>query len=220
MQLGLARVLAEYNERWAHEFENVIPGLTAEQVVQRRDAFLMSVGPDAGAFLELLVRSAKAASILELGTSFGHSTVYLAHAAQATGGHVTTCDLDAGKQDFAREMLGRAGLEKHVTFVTGDAVSVIEDLSGKVDFCLIDLWMAEYVRAFEALYPRLAVKGYAVADNMVVPETTEAADYRRAVRDKDDLESVLLPIGWGLEVSRRVTRAKATRLWHDFRDRS
>lgn len=200
----MAEVLAEYNRRWAHEFGNVLPGLSTAEIVRARDGLLMSVGPETGAFLEALVTSSKALSILELGTSFGHSTMYLAEAARATGGRVTSCDLDASKQSFARTMLARAGLDDHVTMATGDAVSVIAAFDRPVDFCLIDLWTAAYVPAFEALYPVLAIDGYVVADNMVIPNPEAAAGYRHAVRCKLDLESILLPIGWGLEVTHRV----------------
>jgi len=210
MEPAVAQILAEYNQRWNNEFGNVIPGLTPEEIDQRRDSLLMSVGPDTGSFLEILARSSGATSILELGTAFGHSTVYLAEAARANGGCVTSCDLDRTKQEFARKMLVRAGLDKYVRFIAGDVFSIIKTVSQQVDFCLVDLWTEECVAAFEALYPLLAVNGYVIADNMIIPETIEAADYRRAVQRKEDLESVLLPIGWGLEVSRRIAGPAVT----------
>jgi predicted O-methyltransferase YrrM len=201
----VAAVLTEYNERHSEEFDVIFPTLSPEEVLARRDDMLMSIGHEAGLFLNLLIASAGSGRILELGTSYGHSTVYLAEAAKRTGGRVVTCDHSKRKQDFAREMLTRAGLHEHVEFETGDAVDVIQGLRGEVDFCLIDLWTAAYIPAFDALHGKLADGAIVVADNMVTPNTAEAKDYRRFVRSKPDMESILLPIGWGLEVSRRIS---------------
>jgi len=205
MDSMVAAVLAEYNERHSEEFDVILPTLSAEEVLARRDDMLMSIGHEAGVFLNMLVSSAGCGRILELGTSYGHSTIYLAEAAKRTGGRVVTCDHSRRKQEFAREMLTRAGLHEHVDFETGNAVDVIRGLRGGIDFCLIDLWTAAYISAFDAVHGKLADGAIVVADNIVTPNTPEAKDYRRFVRSKPDMESILLPIGWGLEVSRRTS---------------
>jgi predicted O-methyltransferase YrrM len=69
---------------------------------------------------------------------------------------------------------------------------------------LLDLWKDLYIPCFDLFYPKLGSGALVVADNMIFPEFSrkEAADYRRHVRAKADLESVLLPVGSGIEVSR------------------
>src|SRR5450631_2785456 len=81
MDEAVCRVLAEYETRI--EAENlVMQAADAAHVMARRDEFLLPVGPDTGRVLNILVKSAKARSILELGTSYGYSTVWLAEAAR------------------------------------------------------------------------------------------------------------------------------------------
>ena len=78
--------------------------------------------------------------------------------------------------------------------------------SGPVDFALLDIWKNLYVPCFDALYPKLAVNGVIVADNMLFPEgaRADAAAYRAAVRAKRDMQAVLLPMGQGIDLSCRV----------------
>ena len=102
--------------------------------------FLLSIGPYTGRLLNTLIKGSKALNILEIGTSYGHSTVFLAEAARATGGRVITIDCAANKHDYARKMLAKAGLAQHVEFRLGDAGNVIASLSGPFDFVLLDLW--------------------------------------------------------------------------------
>ena len=64
---------------------------------KRSDEFLLAVGPATGQLMNLLIKEAKARTILELGTSHGYSTVWLAEAARATGGKVISVDVHAGK---------------------------------------------------------------------------------------------------------------------------
>src|SRR3990170_8365217 len=85
-----------------------------------RERRLRSVTPEVGAFLNLLVKVAGARRILEVGTSGGYSTVWLATAAGETGGHVTTLEIDGAKIERARRSLADAGVDALVTIVKGD----------------------------------------------------------------------------------------------------
>jgi len=201
MDDAVAAVFALYDQRIAAEAElwrNPKPGMAI-------DDFLLAVGPDTGALLGALVKGAGAKTILEIGTSYGYSTVWLAQAARATGGRVITLDLAANKQAYAREMLGKAGLAEVVDFRNGDALQLIPAIEQSLDFVLLDCWKDIYVPCLELFHPRLAPGGVVVADNMVFPANAhdDAIAYRRAVRAKSDMTSVLLPVGSGLEVSRK-----------------
>ena len=84
----------------------------------------------------------------------------------------------------------------------GDAVALIEQLPAGLDFVLVDLWKDLYVPCLEAFYPKLNPGAIVVADNMLRPGGEEVQHYRRAVRAKPGMTSVLLPVGTGIEVSR------------------
>ncbi len=166
---------------------------------------MLAVGPDAGRFMNLLVKTAGARRVLELGTSVGYSTVWLAEAVQETNGRVVSLDPVAHKHRQARQHLEAAGLAHRVELITDDALEALAQLEGPFDFVLVDLWKRLYVPCFDALYPRkLAAGAIIVADNMLQPESARprAEEYQRRVRSAPGMESVLVPIGSGLELSR------------------
>jgi predicted O-methyltransferase YrrM len=167
-----------------------------------QDQRMRAVGPETGRLLNILAKSLRAPTILELGTSFGYSGVWLAEAARASGGRLITMELHDYKSAYAREMIGRAGLAGSVEFKVGDAVQLIAELQVKPDFVLVDLWKDLYTPCLEAFYPKLNPGAIIVADNMLRPVTEDVKTYSRAVRAKLGVTSVLLPVGSGLEVSR------------------
>ena len=171
--------------------------------MRSRDDYLLSVGEKAARVLHALAIGRGARSIVELGTSYGFSTLFLADAARCTGGKVVTFDLSAQKQAYARAQLEEAGLAGCVEWRVGDAVALLGDEPGPIDFALIDIWKDLYVACLDLLYPKLADNALIAADNMLMPEFArpEAEAYRRAVRAKPDLHTVLLPIGSGIELS-------------------
>lgn len=166
------------------------------------DRRLLAVGPDSGRLINILARSLKAPNILELGTSYGYSGIWLADAARASGGRLTTMELQDYKSAHAREMAEKAGLADFVDFKVGDAVEMIAGLPFGLDFVLVDLWKDLYVPCLEAFYPKLNPGAIIVADNMIRPANEEVVHYARAIRGKPGMTSILVPVGSGLEISR------------------
>lgn len=203
MDEGLRGVLEEYEARAAREDE-LWETLTPQEASRRRDEMLLPVGRPAGVLLNLLIKEAAAQRILEVGSSYGYSTHWLADGARASGGKVISLELQAPKTEYARARLQRAGLADFVEFRIGDALASLAALSGPFDFVLIDLWKDLYVPVFELLYPKLAQGALVVADNMLQPESARihARAYRDRVRAAADMTSVLLEVGNGLELSR------------------
>jgi predicted O-methyltransferase YrrM len=154
--------------------------------------------------MNLLIKEGEARRILELGSSYGYSTIWLAEAARAVGGTVISLELRATKTEYAGAQLARAQLAGLVEFRIGDALASLAQLPGPFDFVLLDLWKDKYVPVFELLYPKLAPGAIIVADNMLQPESARphAEAYRERVRAAADMSSVLLAVGNGLEVSR------------------
>ena len=203
MDDAVETVLAEYDQRGAKEFQ-LRDHMSEEEWMSHRDDFLISIGRHTGQILNILIKGAKARNILEIGTSYGHSTVWLAEAARATGGKVITIDEKAHKQEYARGMIARAGLAAQVDFRLGDAREIISALPGPFDFVLVDLWKDLYIPCFDLFYPKLGPGALVAADNMLRPESAreDALAYRKHVRSKPRIDSLLLEVGSGVELSR------------------
>lgn len=166
------------------------------------DQRMRAISPDTGRFLNTLARSLDAPTILEVGTSFGYSGIWLGEAARATGGKAITLELHAYKSAYAQEKAQEAGLADHIDFRVGDALQLIASLEDKVDFVFIDLWKDLYLPCLEAVYPKLNYGAVLVADNMLRPGGEDLLRYQRELRKKQGMTSILVPVGSGLEISR------------------
>ena len=203
MDQAVETVLAAYERRAAEETR--LMQKDPAEFGKHLDDYLLPVGPETGRVLHLLATGAGARSIVELGSSYGYSTVWLADAARTTGGHVQSLELVRDKVDHAREQLARAGLASFVTFHLGSALDTLRELPGPFEFVLIDLWKELYSPCFELLHPKLAPGALVAADNMIFPPISRPAarEYQALVRSKGDMDSLLLPIGSGVELSRK-----------------
>ncbi len=198
---SIERVLAEFERRAEEEQRRTNFGAPGTNL----DDLLLSVGREAGILLYLLASGAGSRRILELGTSYGYSTVWLAAAARITGGKVLSLELRDFKIEHARQALTRAGLSTRVEFHEGDCLDTLKNLPGPFDFVLLDVWKDLYLPCFELVHPKLAPNAIIVADNMLLPEIVrpQAEAYRARVRQAGDLDSVLLEVGNGIEISRK-----------------
>jgi predicted O-methyltransferase YrrM len=201
----IERLLEEYEQRSEAEWRHA--AALGPEAFAIRDQMLLAVGRATGQLLNILVRESRSQSILELGTSYGYSAVWLAEAARDTGGTLITMELAAEKSRYAREKLAGVELDAHVDFKVGDALELLEVLPGPFDFVLVDLWKDLYVPCFDLFVDKLAPGALVVADNMLFPENAraDAAAYRQRVRGSGRFDTVLLPVGSGLELSRLRT---------------
>ncbi|HYB40294.1 MAG TPA: O-methyltransferase, partial [Candidatus Methylomirabilis sp.] len=146
-----------------------------------RSKRMLNITPDTGRLLWIMARSAGATRILEVGTSNGYSTIWLADAARETGGRVTTLELNPAKIALARRNLARAGLADRVEIVEGRAAETLERLPGMFDFVFLDADRGSYLAYLEAAVPRLVAGGLLVADN-VTSHADELGDYLARVK--------------------------------------
>ena len=203
MEPAVSDILAEFHSR-AEKEDALWESLSKEERDQRLDELLLPVGPVVGQLLHSMIEGLNAKSIVEVGSSYGYSTVWLADAARRTGGRVVSLEKHEEKQSHAREVIERAGLADQVDFRLGDAIEIIPQLPAPVHFALIDLWKSLYVPAFDGLYPKLVPNAVVVADNMIYPAPDQAKKYMDHLARIDDLESVMLPVGDGILVTRRL----------------
>jgi predicted O-methyltransferase YrrM len=154
--------------------------------------------PPSAEFICVLAAGCGARRLLEVGGSTGLSTIALAAAARLTRGRLVSIEIEAGRQALAQQHLAELGLASHVDFVLADASQVLAQY-GALEFVLIDCEKEDYVRFLGLL--RLAPGAVVVADNIL---SHDLGQYVKAVRSYSGVESVTLPIGKGLEVSRFI----------------
>lgn len=200
MRRKAASVLEEYARREDEE-RRALVHFDNEQYLAQRDTMLLGIGPDAGQFLNLLIRAQRPRTIVELGTAFGYSTLWLAEAAADVNAEVVTFDPSPEKHEYSQTMLRKAGLDANVRFVTGDAIHELGAFNTPVSFALIDLWKDLYIHAFDALLPHLASDCIVCADNMLFPEyqREDALRYIAHVEAQQGFHTMTIPVGSGIE---------------------
>jgi predicted O-methyltransferase YrrM len=203
MDSRVETVLAEYDARLEKELA-IVRTLTMKEIEARKNDWLIPIGRQSAELLSNLIKGQGARTIVELGASYGYSTIWFAEAARATGGRVISFELYASKVEYIRPRLDQAGLAPFVEFRIGDAREHLRSLDRPVDFVLLDLWKDLYIPCFDLVFPRLSPGAFVAADNILEPPTYRDMGeiYRQHVRASGRFDSVLLPVGSGIELSR------------------
>jgi predicted O-methyltransferase YrrM len=166
-----------------------------------RLARLRNVEPETAELLGVLVRATRARRVLEIGTSNGHSTLWLADAAEAMDGHVETLDIDPRRTELACANLERAQLASIVECRTiGAAQALGEYADGAWDFVFLDAERPEYPGYWPNLRRALA-PGAALAIDNAISHESELRSFNRLLEDDGHLTTALVPIGAGLIVA-------------------
>lgn len=179
--------------------------LGAAGMAERFASVRIPLGPAAGRLAYNLGRTIGARNVVEFGTSFGVSTIYLAAAVRDNGGgQVIGTELAESKWRVARDNIAEAGLADVVDVRLGDAMQTLRELPESIDLVLLDGWKDLYLPILKLLEPRVRRGGIVLADNVKMFKKA-LGPYRQYVKtDSGRYVSVTLPIGTGLEYSLRV----------------
>lgn len=157
---------------------------------------LRQVTPDVGRFLHTLVLATRPGSVLEIGTSGGYSTIWLAAAAREIGAVVTTLEIDPNKVAVARKNLAAARLAGSVEIIEGDAFKYLRNRKAPIPFAFLDAEKEDYETFLSLLVPLLPIGGVLVADNLL-SHSEELAGFSRSALGDERLHGLLVPIGRG-----------------------
>lgn len=157
---------------------------------------------ETGNWLRLLVTATGARRILEIGSSNGVSTIWLALGARETGGYVTGTEILPERAVAANENLTAAGLAPWAQVRAGSAGDIVSDLAGPFDAVFIDAEKDDYVDHFLAVVEKVRRGGVILADNVISHDLTA---YQAMLRARPDVETVTVPIGRGVEFTVRTT---------------
>ena len=171
----------------------------AERADALQDAYI-PISAEAGRLLYALIRASRPETVVEFGTSFGISTMYLAAAVTDNGtGHVVTTELSSKKVEAAGSNLREAGVDAAVTILAGDALQTLADVQGPVGLVLLDGWKNLCLPVLRLLEPKLAPGALVAADDIT---NAGMADYLDFIRNPaNGYVTVAFPVEDGMEIS-------------------
>jgi caffeoyl-CoA O-methyltransferase len=143
-----------------------------------------------GRLLRILTEAIKAKQVVEIGTSNGYSGLWICLGLRATGGKLITHEIDPESAALAQANFRRAGVEKMVTIVLGDAHETVTRLQEPIDLLFIDADKPGYLDYLNKLLPLVRPGGLILADNMHQPKPSP--DFIQAITTNPNLETIFL----------------------------
>ena len=165
-----------------------------------RIARFRNIEPESAQFLAQLVHIQRPQQILEIGTSTGYSTLWLAYAAQQVNARLTTLEIDADRSQQAASHLTDFNLSNGVEFWVGDAAQYLKQSQAIFDFILLDAERDAYVDYWSDLKRLMCVsRGVLVVDN-VLSHADQVTDFIALIQQDEQFNLSTLAIGAGLLV--------------------
>ena len=155
-----------------------------DRMVANGETYL-AVDTENGRMLRLLAESTGSKHAVEIGTSTGYSALWTLLGLRATGGRLTTFELDAGRAERARKHFQEAGVDTLAEVVVGDAHETVKRLKGPIDLLFLDADKEGYASYLKTLLPLVRPGGLIAADNVAM-----APEYLKAVTTDPQLDTV------------------------------
>ena len=163
---------------------------------------LRQIPSETGKFLAIMVANAPKGDYIEIGTSAGYSTLWIALACEMLGRPITTFEILPEKVKIARETFRLAQVDKTVTLIEGDAKELM-DRYQDIAFCFLDAEKEVYGELYELIVPRLIQGGLLLADNAINHQESLKPMLDRALSD-ERVDALIVPIGKGVLICRKT----------------
>lgn len=157
-----------------------------------------NIEPESGRFLSMLIRAQQSKSILEIGTSTGYSTLWLAEAARQTQAMITTLEVDAERVAQAKQYATEIDLADLINFKVIDAQVYLEAEKEIFDFILLDAERDAYVSYWPHLSRLLKAKGGLLVVDNVISHAAEVEEFIALIQQDPRFIMSIVPIGAGL----------------------
>jgi len=163
---------------------------------------LRQIPPETGRFLSILAASAPKGEFIEVGTSAGYSTMWIALACIEKGTKIKTFEILGEKIKIARETFQQAKIENYVDLIEGDARDYLKE-EKNISFCFLDAEKEVYSDCYDLIIPNMVKGGFLVADNAINHYETLKPMIEKALSDKR-VDSLVIPIGKGELLCRKI----------------
>ncbi|KXX85855.1 class I SAM-dependent methyltransferase [Bacillus cereus] len=168
-----------------------------------REEKLRNVSREMGQFLSILVKGCNAKNILEIGTSNGYSTLWLANAVEETNGNVTTVELSSERVGEALVNFEKANLLQRIDIHNQEAGAFLDSqLDHSFDFIFLDSERTQYMWWLEHIKSILQPQGLLVVDN-ATSHASELVEFIKMIEEDEMFETVLLAFQKGAFVARK-----------------
>ena len=175
-----------------------------DETQTERAACWRNLHPDSAALLAVLVRAKQARKVLEVGTSNGYSTLWLADAVRDTGGSLCTLEIDKARKKAARQNLREAKLEDFVRMEVCDAGEFLRNYPKYFDVVLLDADRSQYTAYWPHLQRILTKPGSLLVVDNVLSHADEVQAFIALVEADKNFSSMVLDIGAGLLLASSV----------------
>ena len=178
----------------------------------------ITINPEDGKLLQLLIRINRCKKILEIGTFYGYSTIWMARALD-DGGHIFTIEKDEESFNIAQQNFIKAKLNDKITILKGDAKNILKNIDEELDMVFIDADKSQYLDYLSLIENNIKKGGIIVADNTLlsgavymdelpyrIRKTTKEniIKFNKILSDNDKYMSILLPAEDGITVALKM----------------
>lgn len=163
-----------------------------------------NISRETGNFINLFLKASKAKTALEIGTSNGYSSIWIAEALKETGGHLYTIERWDERADIALKNFKNAELSEFITLYKGDACELIkEKITFNLDFVFIDAQKRQYIDYFNLVHPFINKGGVIIADN-VLSHAEKVKEFVDAIKNHLDYQVEILDLYSGLLIAYKL----------------
>ncbi|MHA3981813.1 O-methyltransferase [Acinetobacter venetianus] len=157
-----------------------------------------NIEAESAKLLGMLVRTQHSQHILEIGTSTGYSTLWLAEAAKSVSAKVQTLEINAFRSAQAKKYAEEFGLEEYIDFWVGDAADYLAESVEQFDLILLDAERGSYVSYWQDLKRLLKPTGGTLIIDNVISHTAEVKPLLELIKQDENFMSTILSVGAGL----------------------
>jgi len=179
-----------------------------DEMLHDQYSSMLSVPPEDGEVLRLLTEAVDAKNVVEIGTSNGYASIWFCLALRSRRGKLTTFEIDTHRAALARENFKKAGVDKLVTIIVGNAHEKVKTLKGPIDIVFIDADKDGYLDYLNKLLPLVKPGGLIIAHD-TTDVVSQMQDYLDAVMTNPELETIFLhkeSTGIGVTLKKRLAK--------------
>ncbi|MCL5067370.1 MAG: class I SAM-dependent methyltransferase, partial [Thaumarchaeota archaeon] len=159
---------------------------------------MLNITPETGIFLSIMIQSTRSKRVLEIGTSNGYSTLWMADALGSLGGMVTTVEVSSKKARMARDNFNESGLSDHIDLRVTDIREFLTSQDEECfDLVFLDAERPEYVSYWKEIDRVLKKNGLLIVDNAITPKPNELIDFFNLLERSERYLMLKLQMGNG-----------------------